>query len=55
MVTTLFTRVRTAPVRRSTFIPVTDRPSAAVLPTLVTAAAITVSIGATGAVLPLVF
>lgn len=54
MVTTLFAWGRTAPARRSTFIPVTDRASVPPLPTLAVAAAITVSVSATGAILPLV-
>lgn len=54
MVHRLLARMRTTPARRSTFQPVSDRSAVPLMPTVVIAAAITVSVGATGAVLPLV-
>lgn len=54
MVTNLFTGGRTAPTRRATFVPVADRASAPDVAAFVIAAAITVSVGAAGAILPLI-
>ncbi|MFM2721223.1 hypothetical protein [Microbacterium mcarthurae (nom. nud.)] len=54
MVHRLLARMRITPARRSTFQPVSDRSAVPLMPTVVVAAAITVSVGTTGAVLPLV-
>ena len=54
MVHRLLARMRTTPAGRPTSRPLPDRSAVPLIPTVVIAAAITVSVGATGAVLPLV-
>ncbi|MCC4248420.1 hypothetical protein [Microbacterium testaceum] len=54
MVRSLLSRMHAAPARRSTFVPLAGRTALPALPSLVVAAAITVSLGAAGVVVPLV-